>query len=381
MGRTLVLLLCIVALVALPAPAAKAAQGKVVRLTLIDENGSGEDGSARLTDLGDGTTRVELFMLNAPEGAVQPAVIYKGSCTSRDTRPAFPLNAVVAGQSVTVVTAPLAALLDAKHAIAVYQSAAVALSISCGNVPSAAALSTSLSPDQVLTALVDQAAEVLGSIKKREVDASQHAYDLYAALFTAHAAALQGRLAQNADRVTAAQRGVRDGLQQGDWAAAEAAAVKLVTALTAAQGLGSGAAGGTPGGALRQLQDAAEILALEITRQDRPGSQLAYDAYAALWAASRDAIGARNAATQAGLDTSRRAVGAALAAGDLAAAATAADELRARLAAAPGALTGAAAAPAPPPANSLPLTLLAMVALGLVLAAGALLRRRPGRMA
>ena len=32
------------------------AQGKVVRLTLIDENGSGEDGSAQLTDQSDGTT-------------------------------------------------------------------------------------------------------------------------------------------------------------------------------------------------------------------------------------------------------------------------------------------------------------------------------------
>src|SRR5262245_65139681 len=84
------------------------AQGKVVRLTLIDENGSGEDGSAQLTDQGDGSTKVELIMLNAPEGAVQPAHIHKGTCTNLDPNPAYPLNDIKEGKSTTVVQVPLA---------------------------------------------------------------------------------------------------------------------------------------------------------------------------------------------------------------------------------------------------------------------------------
>src|SRR4030081_254172 len=65
------------------------AQGKVVRVSLIDENGSGEDGSAQLTDMGDGTTRVELLMLNAPDGSNQPAHIHKGTCATLDPAPAY----------------------------------------------------------------------------------------------------------------------------------------------------------------------------------------------------------------------------------------------------------------------------------------------------
>ena len=59
------LILAVIALLAFGFGPAKHAfaQSKVVRLTLIDENGSGEDGSAQLTDQGDGTTKVELIML------------------------------------------------------------------------------------------------------------------------------------------------------------------------------------------------------------------------------------------------------------------------------------------------------------------------------
>src|SRR5438477_12227509 len=105
----------VVLLLALVAPALASAlhtqaAGKVVRITLIDENGSGEDGSAQLTDQGDGTTKVELLMLNAPEGAQQPAHIHKGSCTTLDPNPAYPLETVKEGKSTTIVKVSLADL-------------------------------------------------------------------------------------------------------------------------------------------------------------------------------------------------------------------------------------------------------------------------------
>src|SRR6476661_8337816 len=112
------------------------AQGKVVRVSLIDENGSGEDGAAQLTDMGDGTTKVELIMLNAPEGAVQPSHIHKGSCANLDPNPAYPLNDVKEGKSTTVVKVPLADLTKEKYAINVHKSAAEAtVYVSCGNLP------------------------------------------------------------------------------------------------------------------------------------------------------------------------------------------------------------------------------------------------------
>ena len=102
------------------------AQSKVVRITLIDENGSGEDGSGQLTDQGDGTTKVELLMLNAPEGAEHHAHIHKGSCATLDPTPAYPLETVKGGKSTTVVTVSLADLTKEKYAINVHTSAAEA---------------------------------------------------------------------------------------------------------------------------------------------------------------------------------------------------------------------------------------------------------------
>ena len=119
------------------------AQSKVVRLTLIDENGSGEDGSAQLTDMGDGTTKVELIMMNAPAGAVQPAHIHKGTCTNLDPKPSYPLDDVKEGKSTTVVKVSLADLMKEKYAVNVHKSAAdIAVYVSCGNLPQATAAST-----------------------------------------------------------------------------------------------------------------------------------------------------------------------------------------------------------------------------------------------
>src|SRR3954454_23054633 len=90
------------------------AQGKVVRITLIDENGSGEDGSAQITDLGDGTTKVELIMTNAPEGAVQPASFHEGSCASLDADVAFALEPVKDLKSTSTIKTTLETLTNSK---------------------------------------------------------------------------------------------------------------------------------------------------------------------------------------------------------------------------------------------------------------------------
>src|SRR5438477_5174814 len=83
------------------------AQGKLVRITLIDENGSGEDGSSQVTDQGNGTTKVELIMTNEPEGAEQPASIHAGTCTSLDADVAFALDPVKDLKSTSTIKTPL----------------------------------------------------------------------------------------------------------------------------------------------------------------------------------------------------------------------------------------------------------------------------------
>src|SRR5438094_303755 len=164
------------------------AQGKVVRVSLIDENGSGEDGSAQLTDMGNGSTKVELIMLNAPEGADQPAGLYKGTCASlgSGSKAAYALGDVEGGKSTTTVKVSLADLTKEKYAIDVHKSEKEALSISCGNLPQGTTSSGPMTMDQVLSTLLDNANELLGTIKKKEVDASKNAYTIFHGTFAAH---------------------------------------------------------------------------------------------------------------------------------------------------------------------------------------------------
>src|SRR5436190_11918283 len=205
------------------------AQGKVVRVSLIDENGSGEDGSAQLTDMGDGTTKVELIMLNAPEGADQPAHIHKGTCANLDPTPAYPLNDVKEGKSTTIVKVALADLAKEKFAINVHKSAAEAsVYISCGNLPSGTSSSGPMTLDQVMAALLDNANEVLGNVKKKEVDASQNAYNTYHATFAAHEDEIKAKEADAQKELDDTMTAVGNALKAGDWAKTETAAQALV---------------------------------------------------------------------------------------------------------------------------------------------------------
>ncbi len=206
--------------------ASNLAQGKVVRITLIDENGSGEDGSAQLTDMGDGTVKVELIMLNAPEGAEQPAHIHKGTCTTLDPAPAFPLETVKEGKSTTIVKTTLADLTSEKYAINVHKSAAEAsVYVSCGNLPSSLAVSGgTLTLDQSLELMHDQAEEILGNAKAKEADASKNAYDAYHATFAAHEDEIKAKNAEAWEHLEEAMHEVRDAVNAGKFDEAEKAA-------------------------------------------------------------------------------------------------------------------------------------------------------------
>ena len=372
MRKLLVVLVAgLLALALVPGSHAFAQTKKVVRITLIDENGSGEDGSAQLTDLGDGTTRVELLMLNAPEGAEQPAHIHKGTCTTLDPKPAYPLETVKEGKSTTIVKVTLADLTKEKYAINVHKSAAEAsIYVSCGNLPSgAAATGAPLTMDQVMTTLLDQANELLGTIKKKEVDASKNAYDLYHATFAAHEGEIMAKSAETQSELEDAMRAVNSALGEGNFEEAEEAAEKLIGALEEAQTTLAGDTTGAPATGetaaasmpevFEELENAANDLVRETTNKDAPGSQRAYDEFHDVFAANEGAIRDKDAATQAELETVMHEVRDAVTAGDWDKAAAASRELvdavkkgDAKLASLPAGGTSQAATPTTMPATA-----------------------------
>lgn len=310
------------------------AQSKVVRVTLIDENGSGEDGSAQLTDQGDGTTKVELIMLNAPDGAVQPAAVQKGTCANLDADTAFALGSVTASKSTTSVKSTLADLMKDKYALVVYKSDAEKVVISCGNLPQAATTSGPMTLEQVFTTLLDNANELLGTVKKHEADASQNAYDAYHTTFAAHEDEVKAKDAGAQTELEDAMHGIRDALTGSDWSKSEAAAQELVDTIKNVQSelLGSASSSqtsstGTMGAAMKSLQAAAARVQTEVKNKDMDGSTVAYDEFHTVFAANENDIKAKNAEAQANIETAMHEVRDALAVGDFTKAGTAADEL------------------------------------------------------
>lgn len=319
------------------------AQGqKVVRITLIDENGSGEDGSAQVTDLGDGTVKVELIMMNAPEGAVQPAHIHKGSCATLDPNPAFPLESIKEGKSTSTLKTTLSELTKEKYAINVHESAAnVARYVSCGNLPSAAVASGgTMTMEQVMSTLLDQATELAATAKKKEADASKNAYTAFHATFAAHENDIKAKDTASQTAIEDAMNAVNDELGKGDYDGAGAAADKLVDAVKGAQSKMMGSTGASTGtstasaaaptslnDAVKQMQSQTQDIVRETVNKDKDGSQRAYDAFHTTFAANEDAIKAKNPEAQAHIETAMHEVRDAVAAGDLKKANTASNEL------------------------------------------------------
>jgi hypothetical protein len=105
---------------------------------LQEQSFSGEAGTATLTSEGD-KTRVTIDMASYAAGA-QPAHIHKGSCSSLDPTPAYPLKDVVNGKSTTIVNASLVSLKKTAYAINMHRSAKdLKTYVACGNIAENAA--------------------------------------------------------------------------------------------------------------------------------------------------------------------------------------------------------------------------------------------------
>jgi CHRD domain len=110
-----------------------------VVVTLDEQNGSAESGTATLTAEGD-RTRVVLELQTrsaSPVAAPQPAHIHKGSCEKLDPTPAYGLTDVQAGKSTSTVNAKLSDLRNGNFAINVHESAEkIENYVACGVVGS-----------------------------------------------------------------------------------------------------------------------------------------------------------------------------------------------------------------------------------------------------
>jgi len=103
-------------------------------VTLNEQNGSGENGSATLSQ-GNGQLTITIEVDNGTS-TPQPAHIHNGTCANLDPTPLYPLNPVVNGKSVTTLSnVTLGDLMGGTYAINVHKSAAEArVYVACGDL-------------------------------------------------------------------------------------------------------------------------------------------------------------------------------------------------------------------------------------------------------
>jgi hypothetical protein len=106
-----------------------------VTIKMHAQNGSGEYGTATLTDLG-GRTRIVVALKGENTTGNQPAHIHLGSCAHLNPAPKYPLKNVILGHSNTIVDVPIAKLLGGHMAVNVHESAKnLGRYVSCGDIP------------------------------------------------------------------------------------------------------------------------------------------------------------------------------------------------------------------------------------------------------
>jgi len=107
-------------------------------VSLGQQNGSGESGSATLTKVGDRTKVVINLQSSSATAISQPAHIHKGSCAKLDPTPQYALTNVRGGKSATTVNAKLDDLRKGSYAINVHKSMAdLKTYVACGDIGSA----------------------------------------------------------------------------------------------------------------------------------------------------------------------------------------------------------------------------------------------------
>lgn len=109
--------------------------GHSLNINMGEQNGSGQTGSANVTDM-KGGVNVSITLKGEPKGASEPAHIHDGTCAKLNPAPFKPLTSVVGGKSFTHVAGlTVAELKKEKYAINVHKSANdLKTYVSCGDL-------------------------------------------------------------------------------------------------------------------------------------------------------------------------------------------------------------------------------------------------------
>jgi len=118
------------------AMATTTAMVETVTVVMKAQNGSGESGTATLTPLDAGRTRVVIGIKGENTTGKQPAHIHMGTCAKLNPAPKYPLKDVVLGKSNTIVDVPIETITTGGMAINVHESAAnLKKYVACGDIP------------------------------------------------------------------------------------------------------------------------------------------------------------------------------------------------------------------------------------------------------
>lgn len=104
-----------------------------ITVSISQQNGSGQDGSARLTEMGH-QTQVTITLPAPADGSSQPAHVHEGNCPSPGAI-AFVLEPLVGGSSTSLVDATLPQLQGNRYALNVHHSVADFTQFACGDIP------------------------------------------------------------------------------------------------------------------------------------------------------------------------------------------------------------------------------------------------------
>ena len=105
-----------------------------LEVTLNEQNGSGQSGTATLTPGDDGALHVSISVSGGGSDP-QPAHIHEGTCDDLNPTPAFPLESVVNGESESDVDVSIDDLALTPYAINVHKSDAEAdVYVACGDI-------------------------------------------------------------------------------------------------------------------------------------------------------------------------------------------------------------------------------------------------------
>lgn len=115
------------------------AQSQTLTIGMMEQNDSGQSGTATLTLSEDGTSITVEIHIASDTDAEQPAHIHPGTCANLDPKPIFPLNNVVNGHSTTVLTdmsaTGMGTVESGSYAINVHKSGDEAqIYVSCGDI-------------------------------------------------------------------------------------------------------------------------------------------------------------------------------------------------------------------------------------------------------